>query len=86
MEKVMVTLPTDLLHEVDALARQSKKNRSQFMRHILREWIDAQRKKEFEALLAEGYQKMAEQNAAIVAESLQAQYSASEGSWRWDEQ
>jgi metal-responsive CopG/Arc/MetJ family transcriptional regulator len=84
MEKVMLTLPTDLLHEVDALARQTKKNRSQFMRHILREWIEAQHKKEFETFLAEGYQEMAQQNTALVEESLPVQVAAIEG-WHWDE-
>lgn len=62
MQKVMFTIPQDLLNVVDATARRLGLNRSQFIRESLNESLDRIRKKEFEALMAEGYQEMAEEN------------------------
>ena len=85
MEKVMLTMPVDLLQVVDTQAQNSRQNRSQFVRRVLREWIEQQRQKEFEVLLAEGYQAMAQESAAIAAENLRAQTAAAEGVWHWDD-
>ncbi|MFH1636340.1 MAG: ribbon-helix-helix protein, CopG family [Chloroflexota bacterium] len=81
----MLTMPVDLLQVVDAQAQHSRQNRSQFVRRVLREWIEQQRQKEFEVLLAEGYQAMAQESTAIAAENLIAQTAAAEGVWRWDD-
>jgi metal-responsive CopG/Arc/MetJ family transcriptional regulator len=64
MAKVVVTMPDDLLHEVDSAARETRTNRSQFFRHALIQYLDEQKRRKFEALMAEGYQEMAEENAA----------------------
>ncbi len=85
MERVMLTMPADLLQVVDSQAQHRKQNRSQFVRHVLREWLERQRQIEFEALLAEGYQTMAQENRAIVVESVPTQAAAIDGAWHWDE-
>ncbi len=85
MERVMLTLPPAFLEAVDAAARRLGKKRSQVVRQALQDWLERQRQQEFEALLAEGYQALAQENAAIAAESLPAQATASDGIWRWDE-
>ncbi len=81
----MLTMPADLLQVVDSQAQQRKQNRSQFVRHVLREWLERQRQIEFEALLAEGYQTMAQENQAIAVENLPTQAAAIDGVWHWDE-
>jgi len=81
----MVTLPPDLVEAVDAAARRIRKKRSHIVRQALREWLERQRREQFEALLAEGYQAMAREAAAVSAESLLVQAAAAEGVWRWDE-
>ena len=85
MERVMLTLPSDLLEDVDALARRMGRNRSQLVRQALRELLERRQHQEFEALLAEGYQAMAKETAALVSESIAWQSAATEGIWDWDE-
>lgn len=85
MERVMLTLPLDLLQALDMAARRLGRKRSQVVRQVLQEWLEQQRQQEFEALLAEGYQAMAQETAAISLESLPLQAAAGEGVWRWDE-
>ena len=85
MERIMVTLSEALLAEVDAMARQAGKKRSEVVREALHEWLARRTQGEFEALLAEGYQALSEQATLVVAESLPGQAAAAEGLWRWDE-
>jgi len=85
MERVMITLPNPLLGTVDEMARRLAENRSQFVRQALLERLERLRQQEFEALLAEGYQVMAEETAAIAQESLPLQTAAAERAWQWNE-
>ena len=85
MERVMVTLPKELLITVDAAAKCLKQNRSQFVRQALAEKLDKMRRQEFEALLAEGYQEMAEEGATLTIGALPWQAMAAEKVWQWDE-
>jgi metal-responsive CopG/Arc/MetJ family transcriptional regulator len=85
MERVMITLPDNLLKTVDETARRLSENRSQFVRQALLERLERLRQQEFEALLAEGYQVMAEEMATLAEESLPLQAAAAEKAWQWDE-
>lgn len=82
MIKVMVTMPPDLLKAVDEAARKLKLNRSQFVRQALREMLERLQQEEFEALLAEGYREMAEENPAVAEEGSDAQTAATKEVWR----
>ncbi len=85
MERVMLTLPAAHLEAVDVAARRQGKKRSQVVRQALQDWLERQRQQEFEALLAEGYQALAQETAAVASESLPVQATAAAGIWRWDE-
>ncbi len=85
MERVMITLPNSLLGTVDEMARHLAENRSQFVRQALLERLERLRQQEFESLLAEGYQVMAKETAAIAQESLPLQTTAAEKAWQWNE-
>lgn len=85
MERVMLTMPADLLQAVDLMARQMGQKRSQVVRQVLQEWLERQRQREFEALLAEGYQATAQQVAVTASEFSLLQSAATEGVWNWDE-
>ena len=85
MERIMVTIPTDLLRDVDSTAKRLNLNRSQLVRQALAELLQQLKQQEFELFLAEGYQEMAKENTTIVTESLQLQAAATEGVWKWDE-
>lgn len=81
----MVTLPRELVEEVDARVQRLATKRSRVVRQALQEWLERQKREEFEALLAEGYQEMADELAELAAEFAPLQAAASEGVWRWDE-
>ncbi len=85
MERVMITLPDSLLETVDEMAHRLSENRSQFVRQSLLERLKRLRQQEFEALLAEGYQVMAEEMAGLAQESLPLQAEAAEKVWQWDD-
>ncbi|MFQ5341357.1 MAG: ribbon-helix-helix protein, CopG family [Anaerolineae bacterium] len=83
MERIMITISPDLLSSLDDWARRLNRKRSQVVREAIREWLEQQRRQEFEALLAEGYQEMAGHVAPIAEEMLGAQAKAAEGVWEW---
>lgn len=62
MQKVMITLPSELLHMVDTIVKEIGETRSKFVRHALMEQLEQIKQQRFEALLAEGYQVMAEED------------------------
>ncbi|HEY3082792.1 MAG TPA: ribbon-helix-helix protein, CopG family [Chloroflexota bacterium] len=81
----MLTMPAELLDEVDALARRTGRKRSQLVRQALHELLDRQRRREFEELLADGYREMAEDAAVVAADGQTLQAEAARDVWRWDE-
>ena len=62
MQKVIVTLPEELLREVDRTAEQIRRNRSEFIREAVQAKLAMLRKKERDALMIEGYTWMAKEN------------------------
>lgn len=85
MERVMLTMPEELLAEVDRAARRHKQNRSEFIRAALHDYLEQLRQAEFESLLAEGYREMAEAARELVEGSLPLQSEAAKGAWATDE-
>jgi metal-responsive CopG/Arc/MetJ family transcriptional regulator len=85
MERVIVTLPANLLLEIDALARQTRRKRSQLVRDALREMLEGERRRVFEEHVAEGYREMADDIAAIAVEGEDLQARASRATWHWDD-
>lgn len=81
MEGVMLTMPKDLLAEVDRAARRRRQNRSEFVRTVLHDYLEQLRQAEFESLLAEGYREMATAAAELVEESLPLQSEVAKGAW-----
>lgn len=79
----MITIPPELLQAVDTVARDRSLKRSKIVRQALEEWIEQQRRHEFEALLAEGYIEQAEVLDELVAEIQLAQAQAIEASCPW---
>ncbi|MEK7398261.1 MAG: ribbon-helix-helix protein, CopG family [Candidatus Poribacteria bacterium] len=85
MEKIMITIPENLLEDVDLASERLKKNRSQLIRQAITEFLRQLKQKEFEELMAEGYQKTSDIDSQIVDNSLELQSKASEKVWAWDE-
>ena len=85
MEKVMITMPSNLLKDIDSAKVQLKQNRSQFIRYVITEYLKQQKQREFEELMARGYMESSEEDSIIVEESIKAQLTATEKEWVWDE-
>jgi metal-responsive CopG/Arc/MetJ family transcriptional regulator len=69
MQRVMLTLPADLLNEVNSLAQRTKRKRSQLVRL---------------SLLAKGYQAQAAQIEQAAADAGLAQAHAAGALWTWE--
>lgn len=72
VKRIMITMPDSLLQEVDGLARQEKRNRSEFIREAMRRYIEEKRRLELRDKLKEGYRQMAGLNRELAEESLAA--------------
>jgi len=81
----MITLPNSLLQKADQAAKKLGQNRSEFIRQTLQAQLEIMQRKEFETLLAEEYQEMSQQAAALSVEAQAAQAAAAEGIWAWNE-
>ena len=62
MHKVMITMPDELLETLDAEANKQRQNRSEFIREAVDSRLSRLQEAEFEAVLAEGYTEMADED------------------------
>jgi len=85
MEKVMITMPSKLLKDIDLAKEQLNQNRSQFIRYVISEYLKQQKKKEFEELMAKGYMESSEEDSIIVEEIRGIQAIVAEKVWGRDE-
>ena len=85
MERIIVTLPRDLLADLDAAAQRLQRKRSRVIREALLEWLEMQRRKEFEALLEEGYRESASGLEELTGDFAALASEATERTWRWDD-
>ena len=82
----MITIPPDLLKDVDSTAQRLKQNRSQLIRTAVIDFLRRLKQKDFQALMAEGYQEVSRANSNIVAESRSLQAVATERIWEWGDE
>ena len=86
MERIMITIPSELLGDVDSAAERLKQNRSQLIRRAITNFLQQLKQREFEALMAEGYQEISKEGSKIVAESRPLQSAAAEAIWEWNDE
>jgi CopG family transcriptional regulator/antitoxin EndoAI len=63
--KILISLPEQLLEEVDTIVSVEKINRSEFVRKTIRLYLRERRKIEVRERLIKGYQEMAEINIKL---------------------
>jgi CopG family transcriptional regulator/antitoxin EndoAI len=63
--KILISLPEQLLKEVDSIVSIEKTNRSEFVRRTIQLYIRERRKIEVRDRLKKGYQEMAEINIKL---------------------
>jgi CopG family transcriptional regulator/antitoxin EndoAI len=66
LKKILISLPDNLLKEVDSIVSVEKTNRSEFVREAMRLYIREKRKIEMRDRMKRGYQEMAEINIMLA--------------------
>lgn len=68
VRRIMISLPENLLQEVDGLASMAKQNRSEFVREIVRVYISECKRRDLREQMKMGYREMARINLALAIE------------------
>ena len=66
LRKILISLPDNLLKEIDSITSVEKINRSEFVREAMRLYIREKRKMEMRDRMKKGYQEMAEINIKLA--------------------
>lgn len=66
LRKILISLPDNLLKEVDTIVSIEKTNRSEFVRKAMKLYITEKRKIEMRDKMKKGYQEMAEINIKLA--------------------
>lgn len=66
LRKILISLPDNLLKEIDSIASVEKVNRSEFVREAMKLYIREKRKIEMRDRMKKGYQEMAEINIKLA--------------------
>jgi CopG family transcriptional regulator/antitoxin EndoAI len=72
----MISLPSNLLAEVDDLVSVEKKNRSEFIREAMKLYLAEKRRRNLREEMKQGYQNMAELNLLLAREGSQLEEEA----------
>ncbi len=72
LRKILISLPDNLLKEIDNIVTVEKTNRSEFVREAMKLYIREKRKIEMRDRMKRGYQEMAEINLKLSEMCLDA--------------
>lgn len=72
----MISLPNQLLKEVDGLVEQDNSNRSEFIRQAMKLYLRERKKRFIREMMKKGYMEMARINLGISHESFLAEEEA----------
>jgi CopG family transcriptional regulator/antitoxin EndoAI len=70
LKRIMISIPNNLLQEVDGIIAMEKLSRSQFVREAMRLYIEERQRKAVRDMMKKGYQEMAIINLALAEEGL----------------
>lgn len=85
MRRIIVTMPPDLVQQVEEMAEKLDFNRSQFIRRAVEAFLEEQRRRELRELLKEGYLANAERDVCIAEEFAHADYETVMRNAPWEE-
>lgn len=66
LKKILISLPDNLLKEIDHIVSVERTNRSEFVREAMRLYVREKRKIEIRDRMKKGYQEMAEINIRLA--------------------
>ncbi|GBF11920.1 antitoxin EndoAI [Tepidibacillus sp. HK-1] len=68
-KRIMITLPQNLLQEVDGVVRKENLNRSELIREAMKLYLQERRKRSIRESMQKGYMEMANINLNLASES-----------------
>ncbi len=78
VKRIMISLPDNLLREVDGVAAAERLNRSEFIREAMKLYIQERKRRTIREQMKKGYQEMAKINLALAGESFALEQEVSE--------
>ncbi len=75
-KRIMISLPNQLLEEVDGIVQQEKSNRSEFIRQAMRVYLMERKKRHIRESMQQGYMEMAKINLNIASEAFHVEEEA----------
>ncbi len=85
MQRIIVTMPPDLLSQVEEVAAKLNYSRSRLIREAVEQFVEAQRRQELRELLKEGYLFRAEESRQLAQEFFVAEKEAWDRYAPWEE-
>ncbi|KJS20891.1 MAG: hypothetical protein JM58_19485 [Peptococcaceae bacterium BICA1-8] len=73
LKRIMISLPDNLLEEVDGIVALEKKNRSEFIREAMKLYIEERKRRYLREQMRIGYLEMASINLALAYEGLNSE-------------
>lgn len=68
--RIVISLPSSLVEEVDGLATTERRNRSELFREAMEVYIEDKKKRDLRDQLKKGYLEMASLNSMLAEEGL----------------
>ncbi|EGK09498.1 CopG family transcriptional regulator [Desmospora sp. 8437] len=75
-KRIMISLPQQLLQEVDGMVEKENSNRSEFVRQAMKLYLYERKKRLIREMMQQGYMEMAKINLNIASESFEAEEEA----------
>ncbi|WP_213585781.1 CopG family ribbon-helix-helix protein [Paenibacillus sp. J2TS4] len=75
-KRIMISLPDQLLREVDGIVELEKSNRSELIRQAMKLYLMERKKRYLRESMQRGYMEMAKINLNIASEAFQAEEDA----------
>lgn len=74
--RIMISLPENLLQEVDGVVQRENSNRSEFIRQAMKLYLNEKKKRIIREMMQQGYMEMAKINLNIASEAFEAEEEA----------
>ncbi|WP_048600897.1 CopG family ribbon-helix-helix protein [Rubeoparvulum massiliense] len=75
-KRIVISIPQNLLSEVDGFVRQDRSNRSEFIRQAMRMYVKERKKRQIRENMQQGYMEMAKINLHMASEAFTAEQEA----------
>ncbi len=75
-KRIMISLPDNLLDEVDGIVASERRTRSEFIREAMRLYLQERKKRQIRENMQKGYMEMARLNLNLANEALEAENEA----------